>query len=259
MSSADTLIYEFPCNEKVRTYLRLELLFRRYDWFCTQDEAIAHQSAISALFDLLDATARSDLRNELLQELERQRQRLQSLEGNIDIRQDALAQTLAEITDAIDAVSNTVGKTGQSVRENQWLQLIRTRQNIVGGTCEFDLPQLHKWLNESAQKRRNELLGYIAPLDPIRKSISILLRFLRATAQVDDYVAKNGTFQLPTNGRQSFSLAQIWLPAQGVDIPEVSANKYMLWIRFSRPDHTHKLHPVRHEDIPFRMALCALN
>ena len=34
MSTAEHLLYEFPCNEKIRTYLRLEALFQRFDWFC---------------------------------------------------------------------------------------------------------------------------------------------------------------------------------------------------------------------------------
>lgn len=67
MSDSDVLSYEFPCNEKIRTYLRLEALFHRFDWLAAQDSPVAHHCAIGALFDLTDATARSDLRNELVQ------------------------------------------------------------------------------------------------------------------------------------------------------------------------------------------------
>ena len=129
MSTAEHLLYEFPCNEKIRTYLRLEALFQRFDWFCEQTSAIAHQAGISALFDLLDATARSDLRHELIQELERQRQRLIAKNASAD---PDMAAHLAEIGAAIQAVSDSVGRTTQSVRENQWLQIIRTRQSIAG-------------------------------------------------------------------------------------------------------------------------------
>ena len=103
MSTAEHLLYEFPCNEKIRTYLRLEALFQRFDWFCEQTSAIAHQAGISALFDLLDATARSDLRHELIQELERQRQRLIAKNASAD---PDMAAHLAEIGAAIQAVSD---------------------------------------------------------------------------------------------------------------------------------------------------------
>ena len=140
MTASSYLLYEFPCNEKIRTYLRLEALFKRYEWFCEQEDPVAHQAAISALFDLLDATARSDLKNELIQELERQRQRMASFLDDPAVNQNALEESLASIKNVMQEVSATVGRTGQSIRENQWLQLIRTRQTIAGGTCEFDLP-----------------------------------------------------------------------------------------------------------------------
>mgnify|MGYP000595970724 CR=1 FL=1 len=258
MPTSDHLLYEFPCNEKIRTYLRLELLFKRYHWFCEQDSPIAHQTAISALFDLLDATARSDLKNELIQELERQRQRMMQLLGNPKVDQELLSSTLEEVAQAIGTVAETVGRTGQSIRESQWLQLIRTRQNIAGGTCEFDLPQFHHWLNKPTQARRAELESYVTPLMPIRDASALLLRFLRSSTATKDYVAVKGTLQFPMTNRQMPALAQIWVPSTANAIPEVSANKYMLWIRFTRPDATHKLHAIRNENIPFKMEICTL-
>lgn len=253
MSTAEHLLYEFPCNEKIRTYLRLEALFQRFDWFCEQTSAIAHQAGISALFDLLDATARSDLRHELIQELERQRQRLIAKNASAD---SDMAAHLAEIGAAIQAVSDSVGRTTQSVRENQWLQIIRTRQSIAGGTCEFDLPQMHLWMNTAPEIRRRELQSYVSTLEPIRTGTMLLLRIFRANSHCQSLTAVNGTSQFSMNRNQNCALVQIWLPADSTVVPEVSANKYMLWIRFSRPDENHKLHLARTEEIPFRLGLC---
>ena len=258
MTDTEYLLYEFPCNEKIRTHLRLELLFKRYAWFCEQSDPTAHQTAISALFDVLDATARSDLRNELIQELERQRRRMESLLGNPDVDQEKLRETITEIRQSVTTVADTVGRTGQSIRENQWLQIIRTRQTIAGGTCEFDLPQLHYWMNKPAEERRAELYSYVSSLMPIRDASAILLRFLRASAEEHQYTTDTASFQFPMTNRQLPALAQIWVPTKSNVIPEVSANKYMLWIRFSRPDAEHKLHPVHAEKIPFRMGICTL-
>lgn len=253
MSGVDSLLYEFPCNEKIRTFLRLEVLFRRYHWFCEQESPIAHQTAISAIFDLLDATARSDLRNELIQELERQRQRLATAGSGFE-------EQLENVSRVISLVSSRVGKTGQSVRANQWLQLIRTRQTIAGGTCEFDLPQLHYWMNIPAEDRRAELIGYGETLEPIYQGVLLLLNILRSNPKAENLVAEKGTYQYSTRSHQNcgLALARVHLPLETPYIPEVSANKYMIWIRFSKPDEEHKLHPVRHTDIPFQLELCSL-
>ncbi len=251
MSGADYLLYEFPCNEKIRTYLRLEALFRRYDWFCNQSDPIPHQAAISALFDLLDATARSDLRNELIQTLDKQRQHIVTAGSGSENR-------IQEIEKVTAHVASSVGKTGQSVRANQWLQLIRTRQTIVGGTCEFDLPQLHRWLNIPAEERRSELIAYGETLSPIRHGVTLLLDLLREHSVEKSLVAEKGIYQYSTRDFQNCALARIRLPIDCPYIPEVSANKYMIWIRFSKPDEEHKLHPIRHTDIPFDLELCTL-
>ena len=63
MQNSGLLLYEFPCSEKNRFFLRFESLAKRFDWYCSQDCAIAHQAAIGTIFDLADVAARSDLRN----------------------------------------------------------------------------------------------------------------------------------------------------------------------------------------------------
>ena len=146
MDSSGFLLYEFPCNEKVRMFLRLESLFERFDWFCEQASPIASHAAINALFDLVDASARSDLRNELLRELERDRSTLASLRGNPEVNQPALEDSLGECAQTMKDINRVIGRSGQAIRDNEWLQLVRTRQSIPGGTCVFDMPMLHYWL-----------------------------------------------------------------------------------------------------------------
>lgn len=253
-SRAGEILYEFPCNEKTRMYLRLEMLFRRYEWFCKQDDPIAHHAALSALFELVDASARSDLRNELLQEIERQRQHLYVLRGNPGVLQTPLEQTLEELARAANSIRKTVGRSAQQIRENEWLQLIRARQSIPGGTTEFDLPMLHYWLSRSAAERRTELEGWVSLMNPTRDGIRLVLGLLRNSMTERLCEAVGGMFQLPMSGR-NHALARIWVTATEDLVPEVSANKYMLWVRFSRPDAGHRLH-VSRENVSFRLGLC---
>ena len=84
----------------------------------------------------------------------------------------------------------------------------------------------------------------------------LLLRIFRANSHCQSLTAVNGTYQFSMNRNQNCALVQIWLPADSMVVPEVSANKYMLCIRFSRPDENHKLHLARTEEIPFRLGLC---
>ena len=125
---------------------------------------------------------------------------------------------------------------------------------------EFDriiaATQMHLWMNTAPEIRRRELQSYVSTLEPIRTGTMLLLRIFRANSHCQSLTAVNGTYQFSMNRNQNCALVQIWLPADSTVVPEVSANKYMLWIRFSRPDENHKLHLARTEEIPFRLGLC---
>ncbi len=71
--------YEHPLNERVRTLMRLEDLFARVGYFAAQDAALDHHSALLALFEITEVAARADLKTDILQELERQKQMLAPL------------------------------------------------------------------------------------------------------------------------------------------------------------------------------------
>ena len=164
-------------------------------------------------------------------------------------------EMLDQVVAAITAVSSVVGRTGQILRDNEWLQLIRNRQRLPGGTCEFDLPQLHYWLSQPADIRRKELEKLAETLLPITGAAQLILDHLRARTEISEATAEHGTMQIPTLHRP-YQLARIWLPQESRFIPDISANRYTLWLRFSTPDANHRLHAV-HETLSFRLGLCA--
>ena len=119
---------------------------------------------------------------------------------------------------------------------------------------EFDLPQLHYWLSQPAEIRRQELLSLAQTLLPITNAAQLILGHLRAQTIISDAVAEHGTMQIPTSG-SPYQLARIWMPQESQCIPDMSANRHTLWLRFSTPDAKHRLHAV-HETLSFRLGLC---
>ena len=63
--------FEFPVTERTRTLLRLEQLYQRLAFFMAQDEPYQHHAALMALFEVLEAAGRTELKSELLQEVAR--------------------------------------------------------------------------------------------------------------------------------------------------------------------------------------------
>ena len=72
------ITYEYPLNERIRTLLRLEDLFERSRHFIARTEPHDHHVALLTLFEIMEVVGRADLKSDLLQELERQKQVLLS-------------------------------------------------------------------------------------------------------------------------------------------------------------------------------------
>ena len=249
--------YEFPLNEKVRTLLRLEDLFARMAHFTEQGSGMDHHAALITLFEILEVACRADLKSELMQELERQKRALSGLHNNPAIFEDALDAILAEIDQASANLFAMTGKIGQRLRENEWLMGIKQRAVMPGGTCEFDLHSYHYWQQQDANLRRESLRAWLAPFMPLHVGLKIILRLLRENGKVLHLTAHHGTFQQMQGGRVA-QILRVTLSRELACIPEVSANKYALNIRFIAADYAAKS-TLFEQDVPFDLTFCSLS
>lgn len=248
------IIYEYPFNERIRTLLRLEDLHERYSFFLRQGHALQHHVALTTVFEMLEVASRSDLKSDLLQELERQKQMLSGFQSHPGIQKNVLDDILREIHKISSALVNTHGKTGQSIRENEWLMSVRSRTIIPGGGCEFDLPSYYAWQHRSPDERARDIAEWFSPMQSLINAVGLVLRLLRASGTQFKIIAHSGNYQQMLQGK-AHQMLRLRIDSRSGAIPEASANKYMLWIRFTRQDGTLKPKPFE-EDIPCELTLC---
>jgi cell division protein ZapD len=223
--------YEYPLSERIRTLLRLEDLFDRFDAYAALSAPHAHHAALLTLFEMAEVAARADLKSDLLQELDRQKATLAALRGNPHVQDSTLETVLAAIETAHHGMYQLPGKVGQHLREDDWLMAIKQRAAIPGGMCEFDLPSYHYWLHTSADARASQLQRWLAPFSSIRAAVDIVLGLLRDSGQPELQHASNGNYQRMLESRNP-QLIRVTLVDDLPCVPEISANKYMLNIRF---------------------------
>jgi len=212
--------------------MRLEDLYRRAIFFSQQTAPPDHHAALLALFEIADVAARADLKTDILQELERQRQLLAPLKHNPAIEAAALDALLREIDGINSSLLAQTGKVGQHLRDNEWLMAIKQRTAIPGGVSEFDLPAYHYWLNVDPSARQADLQNWLEPLLPIHSGLSIILRLLRENGKTSPHTAYHGVFQLMLTTAKIAQLLRLAVPVDFPCVPEISANKYALNIRF---------------------------
>jgi len=250
------IVYEYPFNERVRTYLRLEYLYRRLVELAARESALDHHFAILTLFEIMDVGGRSDLKSEVLRDLEREKQVFGSYRDNPHVTQDVLDDVLQKFTDCFDLLNQQSGKTGQALASNDWLMSIRSRAGIPGGTCAFDLPAYFAWQHDAVDRRRSDLAEWMVTLNPLVNAVLLLLKVLRDSGLPQKVMANAGQYQQTLPQGRSFQLLRLALePSLGI-IPEISANRLIVSIRMMQQASEGRLTPWA-EDAPFELALCS--
>jgi cell division protein ZapD len=250
------ILYEYPFNERIRTYLRLEHLFRRLAELVERENPTDHHFAITTIFEIMDVAARADLKTDVLKDLEKQKHVLSGFRGNPAISEVVLDDVTAQLEACFAALNGLPGKAGHSLTENDWLMSIRSRVGIPGGTCEFDLPAYFAWQHLSSAARKLDLQRWIAPLVPLAESIRVLLTLLRDSGAPQKVVAPNGHYQQTLPQGRTFQLARLHMdPALGL-IPEISGNRLIVTVRLMRHESDDRLHAST-DDSMFELTLCS--
>ncbi|HQN64103.1 MAG TPA: cell division protein ZapD [Methylophilus sp.] len=249
--------YEFPFNERIRTLLRVEDLFKKV--LLNVEAALTqhHHSALVYLFQTMDIIDRIDIRVDLLQELDKQKLAMQNLRGNPVIAEKMLESIIDEIDSAAQALRQDSNRLGQHIRDNEWITSIRQRSLIPGGLCEFDIPSYHHWLNHDDARRKADFEGWLAPLMPMHKAIQTILHILRGSGASTQRQAQHGFFQQMLGGAKPAQMLRVEIDDNCPCFPEVSANKYAINVRFYGMDYVQKPKQCEH-DVDFVMTLCNL-
>ena len=250
------VLYEYPFNESIRTMLRLQHLFDRLGQLVSRDAAVDHHFALVTVFEIMDVASRADLKSDLLKELERHRSLLQGYRGNPQISEAALDEVVARIEHAFDGLNQLPGKAGQALTGNDWLMSVRSRINIPGGTCEFDLPGYFAWQQYPPERRRADLLRWTASLMPLAEALHVLLGLLRDSGTPQRVVAVGGQFQQSLPPGRSYHLMRVRLEDGSVLVPEISGHRLMAMVRLMQAEADGRLRPSS-TDTEFELTLCS--
>ncbi len=250
------ILYEYPFNERIRTYLRLEHLFKRLNLLISRDHPVDHHFALTTIFEVIEVAARADLKSDLLRDLEKQKQVLQGYRGNPAISEQALDQVIEQLEQCFADLNAQSGKAGQTLTENDWLMNIRSRASIPGGTCEFDLPAYYAWQQGDAGLRQDDLLRWSTSLGPLSQAVHWLLKLLRDAGSPQKVMAVGGQFQQNLPQGRTVQLMRLRIDPSSGCIPEISGNRLMVSVRMMHREADDRLH-AGNEDVAFDVTLCS--
>jgi cell division protein ZapD len=248
--------YEQPLNERMRNFLRLDFLYQQAVHHHTLPDPWSTRAAVSSLLEILAITQRGDIRSEVLKELERQMTQLSAFSTRPGVDATRLRVLLTKLHRMREELSTVGALFMQKLRDAEFLNAIKHRSTIPGGTCDFDLPNYTHWLNQSDEIRGADFARWLAVIRPLGDAISELLWMTREQGKTRHETAPNGIFHLTLERDVPVQMIRILLP-QGTDLyPEISGSHYRVSVRFLAWQDANT-HPVQMADeVPFMLSLC---
>ena len=252
----DPTVFEQPLTERVRTFLRLEFLFtvRRHHTLDASPWSL--RAGVQALLDVLALTARSDLKSEVIKEIQEQ-QALLTRSPNLLTGLDAQT-AVHQLQEALRGVQKLPTHfAGSSLRSHEFLDAIAKRSAIPGGGAPFDLPAVHRWLAEPPLRVREDLGRWFSHFAPYEIAIDTCLKALRHAGSTQAFVATGGVhLHMPQSAHQ---LLRVSVSSDGAIYPEISAGRHRYSLRFMKqPDVDNRAQQAVH-DVPFRLQCCSLS
>lgn len=226
-----SVLFEHPLNERIRNYLKLEQLFKHLDVSSSSNISSSHITYFNALFSIIDTLERNDIRGDLIKELEKLEQSLVVWSQAPDIDTSLLGDNLKQTISLLCELKKTK-QQWLDYREIKFLTGLKQRFAMQGGTCVFDLPQLHFWLSRDESLLLDEMNSWINLFSSISHSLCLILKFIRLRGEFESIETDNGFYQ--DNG-ENILLLRIKTPNNANFYPTVSGNKFRYSIRFVVP------------------------
>lgn len=252
----EPITYEQPLNERMRAFMRLEFLWQQLSYHAGVPNPWSSRAAVAGLLEILAITSRGDARGDVLKELERQMSAMRDYQNRPGVDGARLRSILAALVRRREELNAAGANFMQRLRESEFLNAIKHRSAIPGGTCEFDLPDYYHWLNLEPDLRESDLADWLVTIRPLCESVSELLWITRENAVPRDELAPGGVYQIVFERDRPVQLVRLTLPGGSKLYPEVSGSHHRCSLRFLRWNSVHSRPVQAAEDVRFALTTC---
>lgn len=255
MPSNNKIFYEHPLNERVRTFMRLEFLFQQIRYHLQNEDVWDRHAALASLLNIQTVFSRSDLKAEIIKELDRQSKSLSKHQNMPKVDQEHLSSILKEINRIIERLSDIRGQVGQELKENEFLNTVRQRGTLPGCTCDFDTPVYQYWLERPAKECVKDLNKWMSVFEHFEAAVNLSMEIIRESTVPKSVTAETGTYNQNLDPNIPFQMIRIGMPANSPLFPEISGGKHRFSIRFL--EFAKSARPIQVEEtVHFDLSCC---
>ena len=247
-------IYELPLNERLRTFMRIEFLFNRLTNFSNSKDRWEIRTTVHTLLEIYTILARTDVRREVLADLDRYIIQMQRFQSMPDADNEMATNLLEDLNIIKDRMLNLGTGYLQPLRDDDYISALLHRHTLPGGKAEFDMPRYKFWLEGEPKTLKDDLNGWINIIKPICGGIEKLMWIIRESSEPIGTVATSGQYNHQIGKTAQISLIRVFIENSSV-YPEISGGRHMIAIRFLERDKDSRFIQTE-ENIEFKLSLC---
>jgi cell division protein ZapD len=230
-SLAESITFEVPLNDRCRSLLRLEKLFRETKRHINKATPAAHLFALKQIFFLLDFFERGDFKAELIKELDREMAYFAKLSANPEVDLSKLDVFINQLGQLSTWFRGQKGKIGHQLLEQEFIANAKQKLGVSTARLSFDAPFVKLFLSMPESQRHDKLVGWLKAFKGIQTSVEVLLRLSRETGIYQTAFAEDGFYHQGME-KNEFQFIGLRLPKELNIYPEVSSGPKRFSIRF---------------------------
>ena len=254
LSDNQVTVYEEPVHERIRKFLRIEMLFNRINHLKDKESEHENYSAAVALTELYEMLTRADLKSELIRDLESHNVFFKKIKEKNKPGTDS--SKLNSILEKQESHLNFLYSKDANYldyldRDELFQTLIKYSKNSIHPSS------LIYWLSRDNVSRENQINLWLEPINFISQSVSFLLTTIRKSVTPIDQLAKNGFFTDKLDSQRNILLIRVALTSDHYFFPSISVGKQRFSIRFMTKNDENKFIPHK-LDVEFFLSCCSM-
>ena len=252
LSDNQVSIYEEPVQEKVRKFIKIEFLFNKLFYFKHKENKHDNYIALLALCELYEILSRSDIKSELIREIENQNHYFKKIKEIPEANSEKLSSVLEKQKVLLQLIHG-IESNYLEYLENDILFKTIAKNSIN----PLQPTSVEFWLSRDIVLRENQINLWTEPLLFIKKSVDFILEVIRKSGRFEDKLAEKGFFIEKLDPKKNILLIRITLTSDLYYYPQISVGKQRLNIMFMSKDDKNNL--ISHkEDVAFILTTCVL-
>ena len=252
LSDNQISIYEEPVQEKIRKFIKIEFLFNKLFYFKNKENKNDNYIALLALCELYEILSRSDIKSELIREIENQNHYFKKIKEIPEANSEKLSSILEKQKVLLQLIHG-IESNYLEYLENDILFKTIAKNSIN----PLQPTSVEFWLSRDIVLRENQINLWTEPLLFIKKSVDFILEVIRKSGRFEDKLAEKGFFIEKLDPKKNILLIRITLTSDLYYYPQISVGKQRLNIMFMSKDDKNNL--ISHkEDVAFILTTCVL-